>query len=79
MRSYRPASWSTQARLMCDKQLYYIAKGTKTIEEGAETIRNSYRHPLIKQRAIKRFGRKVKNNDFNYNLYLEWCKPILNK
>ena len=60
MRSYRPASYSQQARKLCDKQILYIKSGLTTIEEAEEILFNTYRSPLVKQRAIKRFGRKIR-------------------
>ena len=60
MKTYRPTSYSQQARKLCDKQILYIKSNLTTIEEAEEILFNTYRSPLVKQRAIKRFGRKIR-------------------
>ena len=60
MRTYRPPSYSQQARKLCDKQILYIKSNLTTIKEAREILFNTYRSPLVKQRAIKRFGRKIR-------------------
>lgn len=67
MRTWKPASWSQQAREMCDKQIEYINGGHAFIEDALHLFSNSYRAPIIRDRAAKRFGRlmragKVKEN-----------------
>lgn len=67
MRTWRPASWSQQAREMCDKQIEYINGGHAFVEDALHLFSNSYRAPIIRGRAAKRFGRlmragKVKEN-----------------
>lgn len=67
MRTWRSASWSQQAREMCDKQIEYINGGHAFIEDALHLFSNSYRAPIIRGRAAKRFGRlmragKVKEN-----------------
>lgn len=56
MRKYRCSSLSAQARSLADS--YY--QGYQNKEEGLKDLKNSYRHPLIVQRAIKRYVRKMK-------------------
>lgn len=67
MRTWKPASWSQQAREMCDKQIEYINGGHAFIEDALHLFSNSYRASIIRGRAAKRFGRlmragKVKEN-----------------
>ena len=52
-RKYRPPSWSKQARDLSDRFLEW-----ENLDEAYASLRNSYRHPRIKLRALKRFGRK---------------------
>jgi hypothetical protein len=59
MRTYRPKSWSAQAREMADHQV------TQTIVSGNPVFSlrffgNSYRAPIIRRRAAKRFGRAMR-------------------
>jgi len=60
MRTFRPKSWSEQAREMCDEQIMWIHTGWQTIEDAKKFFSNSYRHPLITNRAAKRFGRLLR-------------------
>lgn len=67
MKTWRPASWSQQAREMCDRQVEYINAGHALIEDALHLFSNSYRAKIITGRAAKRFGRlmragKVKEN-----------------
>lgn len=57
MRTWHPKSWSAQARELADRFLMWEDK-----EDALKSLENSYRHPLIRQRAIKRFIRKIKKN-----------------
>lgn len=57
MRSYHAKSWSAQARKMCQNQIELIEDGEITEKEAIKFFSTSYRHPLIRQRAAKRFGR----------------------
>lgn len=59
MRKYRCSSWSTQARRLADR--FY--EGYQNKEEGLKDLKNSYRHPLIVQRAIKRYVRKMEKGE----------------
>ena len=60
MKTFRPKSWSKSAREMCDNQIAMIHAGWQTVNDAKEFFSNSYRHPLIKQRAAKRFGRLLR-------------------
>lgn len=67
MKTWRPASWSQQAREMCDKQVEYINAGHALVEDALHLFGNSYRAKIVTGRAAKRFGRlmragKVKEN-----------------
>ena len=71
MKTWRPASWSQQAREMCNKQIEYINSGHAFIEDALHLFSNSYRASIITGRAAKRFGRlmragKVKENMEEY-------------
>lgn len=64
MKTWHPESWSQQAREMARKQIESIKCGYQTIEGAIEFFDRSYRHPLIRYRAAKAFGRherKIKN------------------
>jgi hypothetical protein len=70
MLTWRPKSWSEQARELCDRQIALINAEINSIEYSLAFLGNSYRHPLIRQRAAKRFGRmlregKVRTNENN--------------
>lgn len=71
MKTWRPTSWSQQAREMCDRQVEMINAGHGFIEDALHLFGNSYRAPIITGRAAKRFGRlmragKVKENIGEY-------------
>lgn len=55
MKTYRPKSYSEQARILADNFLVWEER-----EEAKETLFNSYRCPLVRYRACKRFGRKCR-------------------
>ena len=61
MKQYRPPSWSAQARKLADRIVdNHIDDGTCppwTLEQCINFFRTSYRNDLIRQRAVKRFGR----------------------
>ena len=54
MNTYHPKSWSEQARELADKFFEWEDKDAAII-----ALKNSYRAPIIKLRAIKRFKRKL--------------------
>lgn len=67
MRSYHVRSYSEQARKMGDYMFYQffalIELNTKINDAEKyimETINESYRHKLVKERAAARFGKKVR-------------------
>jgi hypothetical protein len=67
MYTWHPESWSKQARNMSNNEIWSVNNGWTTIEGAIRFFSNSYRAPIIRQRAAKRFGRyvragKVKNN-----------------
>lgn len=57
MKSYYPKSWSKQAREMADYQVAAINAGAGSVEFAINFFSNSYRAPIIRYRAAKRFGR----------------------
>lgn len=57
MKSYYPKSWSKQAREMADYQVAAINAGVGSVEFAINFFSNSYRAPIIRYRAAKRFGR----------------------
>ena len=73
MRKYRPKSWSAQAREMADKQIF------QTMQDGNPVFSlrffgNSYRAPIIRGRAAKRFGRAMRKagiDIFSYKIVTE--------
>lgn len=59
MKTWRPKSWSAQARIMADNQI------RQTLECGNPVyslrfFSNSYRADIIRLRAAKRFGRAMR-------------------
>lgn len=45
MKTWRPASWSQQARRMCDLQVAYVNSGNALIEDTLRFFSTSYRAP----------------------------------
>lgn len=60
MKTWHPKTWSEQAREKSNHYVGRVNRGELTIAEAVERISNSYRHPLIRNRAAKRFGRLVR-------------------
>lgn len=58
--TWRPESWSAQARKLAEQRVLSVEFGYTTIEEAMIWFSISYRAPLIRQRAAKRFGRLVR-------------------
>lgn len=61
MKTWRPKSWSAQAREMADNQI------RQTLESGNPVyslrfFSNSYRADIIRLRAAKRFGRAMRKH-----------------
>lgn len=62
-KKYKTKSWSQQSRKLCDKALFYYYNAEYPNygeKEAIEFFQNSYRSPLIKARASKRFGRIIR-------------------
>ena len=47
MNTYRPKSWSQQAREMCQKQIDQVNSGWSTIDRAVYFFHWSYRNKLI--------------------------------
>lgn len=60
MRTWHPKSWSSQARALSDVAMYNVNDGSWTLADATAFFQRSYRHPLIVNRAAKRFGRLVR-------------------
>ena len=54
-KNWHPASWSEQARQLADR----FWTGYSNKEEGLAALKNSYRAPIIRYRAIERYVRKM--------------------
>lgn len=65
MKKYRPASWSQQAREMCDIQIEMVRRGYTTVEDVMKFFATSYRPDIIRQRAAKRFYRWLRKESKN--------------
>ena len=68
MKTWRPASWSQQAREMCDKQVEYVNSGWALIEDVFYLFGSSYRAKIITSRAAKRFGRLMRAGKIRENI-----------
>ncbi len=68
MRNYHPQSWSQQARIMSIHQVESINAGWQTIAGAMKLFQKSYRHPLIRERAAKHFGRMLRTGKVHENL-----------
>ena len=68
MKTWHPESWSKQARNMSNDIIESINVGYETIEGAISFFSRSYRAPLIRYRAAKRFGRKVREGKVHENL-----------
>ena len=68
MRTYHPDSWSRQARDMSNWKIWSVNHGWDTIEGAVRFFGTSYRHPLIRNRAAKHFGRQVRARKVHDNL-----------
>ena len=66
--TYHPKSWSQQAREMCNNEIASIECGYNTIEGARRFFSRSYRAPIIRQRAAKRFGRMVRTGKVHENM-----------
>ena len=68
MKTWHPESWSKQARNMSSDMIESINVGYETIEGAISFFSRSYRAPIIRYRAAKRFGRKVREGKVHENL-----------
>ena len=79
MKSWYPPSWSEQARKMCDRQVAYVNAEMTTIENAFYLFSVSYRSPIIRYRAAKRFARLLKQDKVKKNYAdIEKRREILN-
>lgn len=62
MRTYHPRSWSRQARELSWREIHSVNGGYCTLNEAINFFSKSYRAPIIRYRAAKHFGRKVREN-----------------
>ena len=60
-KNWHPRSWSVQARGLSDTVAYNVIDGSWTLADATAFFQRSYRHPLIVNRAAKRFGRLVRS------------------
>ena len=51
MKTWRPESWSRQARNMCNNEIWCVNNGWSTIAGAIHLFSNSYRAPIIRQRG----------------------------
>lgn len=68
MNTYHPKSWSQQAREMSNSEIWSVNNGWQTIEGAIRFFSTSYRHPLIRERAAKHFGRMIRAGKVHENL-----------
>lgn len=59
--SYHAKSYSKQARDMSNQVMEHVNRGAWCIEQAFRFFTLSYRHVLIKDRALNRFRRYLKN------------------
>lgn len=59
MKTWRPESWSMQAREMAENQIKQINDGSKSIAAALYFLNMSYRHSRIRIRAAKRLHRAI--------------------
>ena len=73
MRTWHPASYSEQARELCDKWVEGVNEGWLLLDEVLYKVRASYRQPLVKERAWRRFNRLVRAGKVheNFELYTQ--------
>lgn len=73
MKTWHPESWSQQARNLSNNVIESVNTGYKTIKEATDFFSHSYRAPLIRYRAAKRFGHKVREGKIHEN-FTEYYK-----
>lgn len=62
MKTWHPDSWSKQARELADTIYSQYLDGSRSLEDAENFFSNSYRNPLERRRAAKRFGRLLRKN-----------------
>lgn len=68
MKTWHPESWSQQARNLSNDVIESVNKGYRTIKEATNFFSHSYRAPIIRYRAAKHFGRKIREGKVHENL-----------
>ena len=72
MRSYHAKSYSQQARKMANDLFNIVTNPYPwediTEQDAIDILINSYRHPLVRQRAAGIFGRKMREYKKRKNL-----------
>lgn len=61
----RTESWSQIARRICDMQIEYIKCGYADVEDTISFISCMEENPIIIQRVLKRFGRRVRKESIH--------------
>lgn len=69
-RTYHAKSWNTQAKEMCDAQIKQINSGWQTIDRAIHFFSISYRPPIVRYRAAKRFGKMLRAGKIHENIEL---------
>lgn len=74
MRNFHPESWSAQARELGDKAINNVNSGYWSEEQAKRFFNLSYRAPLIRYRAAKRYCRAVRTGKVQESLvaFLRW-------
>ena len=62
MKTWHPDSWSKQARELANTIYIQYIEGSRSLEDSVNFFSNSYRSPLERRRAAKRFGRLRRRN-----------------
>ena len=60
MKKMKTVSWSMRARTMYCIQLNQYLRGEKSEQECVEFFSTSYKAPIIRMRAAKKFGRMMR-------------------
>ena len=79
MRRYHPRSWSESARYLCDRQVGFIKMGYATIDSVKSFFGVSYRAPIIRVRAAKRFSRLVKSGKVKQGILKDGVAEYINE
>ena len=65
--SYRPESYSEQARKLCNRAITNVNSGVWCMEQAFRSFCLSWRCPLIRFRALNKFNRYVKAGKVHEN------------